>query len=67
VRGTYDRYEYRDEKAQGFEALAALIEHIVNPQANVIPLRGAGTSLVGPDQETGKPTSSAALPVRPAT
>jgi hypothetical protein len=47
VRGTYDRYEYRDEKAQGFEALAALIAHIVNPQLNVIPLRGAGVRAPG--------------------
>jgi integrase len=41
VAGTYDRYEYRDEKAQAFEALASLIDRIVHPQANVVPLRAA--------------------------
>jgi integrase len=41
VRGTYDRYEYRDEKAQAFEALASLIDRIVNPQDNVVPMRAA--------------------------
>jgi len=41
VRGTYDRYEYRDEKKSGFDALASLIDRIVHPQANVIPLREA--------------------------
>jgi hypothetical protein len=41
VRGVYDRHEYLEEKRQGFEALASLIERIVNPQPNVVPLRGA--------------------------
>ncbi len=41
VRGTYDRYEYRDEKAQAFEALAALIARIVHPQDNVVTLSKA--------------------------
>jgi integrase len=40
IRGTYDRFAYRDEKRQAFEALASQIERIVNPQANVVPLRG---------------------------
>jgi integrase len=41
VRGTYDRHAYYDEKKRAFEALAALIERIVNPQAgNVVPIRG---------------------------
>jgi integrase len=39
VRGVYDRYEYLDEKRQAYEALAGLIERIVNPQANVVALR----------------------------
>jgi integrase len=40
VRGVYDRYAYRDEKALAFEKLAALIERIVNPPPNnVVPLR----------------------------
>jgi integrase len=33
VRGVYDRYEYRDEKAAAYEALANLIARIVNPPA----------------------------------
>jgi integrase len=41
VRGTYDRHEYLAEKRHAFEALAALIDRIVNPPAaNVAPLRG---------------------------
>jgi hypothetical protein len=40
VRGTYDRYEYLDEKRHAFEALAALVERIIDPQKNVTPLRG---------------------------
>jgi hypothetical protein len=46
VRGTYDRHAYHAEKALAFEALAAQIDRIVNPQANVIPIRappGGGT------------------------
>jgi integrase len=40
VRGTYDRYEYFNEKKRAFEALAALVDRIVNPPAgNVVPLR----------------------------
>ena len=31
IRGTYDRHEYLNEKRRAFEALAALIERIVNP------------------------------------
>jgi hypothetical protein len=33
VRGTYDRYEYFPKKKRAFEALATLIERIVNPPA----------------------------------
>jgi integrase len=40
VRGIYDRHEYFEEKKRAFEALAAQIERIVNPQANVVPMRG---------------------------
>jgi integrase len=40
VRGTYDRHEYYEEKRGAYEALAAQIERIVNPQENVVPLRG---------------------------
>jgi integrase len=40
VRGVYDRHEYLEEKRQGFEALAGLAERIVNPQPNVVAIRG---------------------------
>jgi integrase len=43
VRGTYDRHEYFYEKRRAFEILASLIERIVDPQANVMPLRGSGS------------------------
>jgi integrase len=39
VRGTYDRHAYHAEKKQAFEALAAQIERIINPQPNVISMR----------------------------
>jgi integrase len=40
VEGTYNRYEYLDEKRDAFEKLATLIERIVNPPTdNVVPLR----------------------------
>jgi hypothetical protein len=40
VRGTYDRHEYHREKQEAFDALAALIERIVNPPTgNVRRLR----------------------------
>src|SRR5262249_49177414 len=41
VRGIYDRHEYFEEKKRAFEALAAQIERIVNPQDNVVPMREA--------------------------
>jgi hypothetical protein len=40
VEGVYDRHSYFDEKADALRKLAALIESIVNPQENVVPLRG---------------------------
>jgi integrase len=43
-RGTYDKHGYQDEKRHAFEALASLVERIVDPKANVTPLRGAGLS-----------------------
>lgn len=40
VRKIYDRHRYEAEKAQAYEALAAQIERIVNPPADVVtPLR----------------------------
>src|SRR5262249_39907112 len=41
IRGTYDLWAYRDEKAQAFTALASLIDRIVHPQDNIVPLRAA--------------------------
>jgi integrase len=44
VRGVYDRHEYLEEKRFAFEALASLVDRIVNPEAsaaNVLPIRGA--------------------------
>jgi integrase len=40
IRGTYDVWQYRDEKLRVFELLSAQIERIVHPQDNVVPLRG---------------------------
>jgi integrase len=40
VRGTYDRHEYHPEKQRAFEALASQIDRIINPQKNVVALRG---------------------------
>ena len=39
IRSTYDKHQYRDEKRRAFEALASLVERIVNPQANIVPLQ----------------------------
>ena len=36
VRGVYDRFQYLDEKRQGFDALAALVERIVRPTSGVV-------------------------------
>jgi integrase len=40
IRATYDRHRYLDEMAHAFEALATLVERIVNPPAaaKVIPI-----------------------------
>jgi len=43
VEGVYDRYSYREEKAQALKSLAALIDKIVNPPAeNVVALALTG-------------------------
>jgi integrase len=41
IRGTYDLHSYRDEKLRAFEVLASLIDRVVHPQDNVLPLRAA--------------------------
>jgi integrase len=38
VRGIYDRYEYLEEKARAFEALAGQVQRIINPKDNVVPI-----------------------------
>ncbi|MCK1322920.1 site-specific integrase [Bradyrhizobium sp. 156] len=39
VRETYDRYEYLDEKRKAFEALASMLDMILNPPLdNVVPM-----------------------------
>jgi integrase len=39
VRGIYDRHAFKQEKARVFDALAAQIERILNPQGNAVLLR----------------------------
>jgi integrase len=39
VRGTYDRHAYFEEKKRAFEALAALIERILEPEDNVLTFK----------------------------
>jgi integrase len=41
VRGVYDRHEFISEKRAAFEALAAMVERILHPESNVVPLRSA--------------------------
>ena len=38
VRGVYDRHAYHAEKKHAFQVLAAQVERIVNPLANVASL-----------------------------
>jgi hypothetical protein len=48
IRGVYDRYAYRAEKLQALEALAGLIDLILNPpESNVIPLRSSDAPAFG--------------------
>ena len=39
VEGVYDRYDYLVEKRDAFDRLAALIQRIIDPPANVVPIR----------------------------
>jgi integrase len=39
VEGVYDRHSYREEKADALRSLAALIDGIVNPRANIHKLQ----------------------------
>lgn len=48
VEGIYDRHRYRDEKADALARLATLIDGIVNPRENVVPMgREAIGKLIG--------------------
>src|SRR5262245_9037289 len=38
VEGTYDRYAYADEKAEALQRLADLIDGIVHPRENIVPM-----------------------------
>jgi integrase len=41
VRGIYDRHAFSEEKREAFEALAAIVDRILNPAAgNVVQLKG---------------------------
>jgi hypothetical protein len=40
IREVYDRHEYHREKTQAYEALAAQIDRIVRPRANVVGIKG---------------------------
>ena len=42
VKGVYDRHTYRDEKADALKRLAALIDGIVHPRENVVPISKPG-------------------------
>ena len=42
VRGVYDRHAYREEMLLAFEKLSALVAGIVDPQPDVVPIRGQG-------------------------
>jgi integrase len=41
IRGTYDKHRYLEEMKHAFEALATQIARIVDPQKNVVVMRGA--------------------------
>jgi integrase len=41
VRGVYDRHEYYEEKARAFEALASIVQQILNPAPNVTQISRA--------------------------
>ena len=43
IEGTYNRHRYDDEKADALRRLAALLDRILHPQENVVPLRSSVT------------------------
>jgi integrase len=44
IEGVYDRHSYRDEKADALKRLATLIDGIVHPRDDVLPIRSAASS-----------------------
>jgi integrase len=50
VRGVYDRHAYHAEKKHAFEALAAQVERILNPLANVASLEAERAARKGVSQ-----------------
>jgi integrase len=42
VEGVYDRYAYMDEKSDALQRLATLIDGIVHPRRNVLPMERKG-------------------------
>ena len=45
VRGVYDRHEFVEEMRHAFESLATQIARIIDPQNNVVALRGGASAL----------------------
>lgn len=43
VRGVYDRHGFLEEKRKAFEAMAAVVARILDPQPNVVTLRRGGS------------------------
>jgi integrase len=41
MEGVYNRHDYTTERKLAYEKLATLVENIVHPQPNVLPMRGA--------------------------
>jgi integrase len=54
VRGVYDRHEFHEEKKRAYEALAAQIDRIVNPHANVVPLRASRSPAASGDGQAAE-------------
>ena len=58
VEETYDRYRYQPEKTEALAKLAALIDSIVHPRANVLPMkRGKRPRIAGNSPSGSAPES----------
>jgi hypothetical protein len=51
VRGVCDRHGCFEEERNAFEALAAQVERVPNPQPNVVPMRRAVEGVTKSDQK----------------